>query len=133
MFPVTAPPLVAGGNVSPCRFVKISTTAGQGVQAAAGTDLLVGISIEETRYPPNSPADDGLVAIANENLPYLGPGQVTNLIINATLTAGVVVTADASGKGIAPAAGDYVGAILLQGGVAGDKVMAYILPPGIKN
>lgn len=132
MYPITAPQLVATGNVSPCRFVKFATTGSEGTQASAATDLLAGISWEETRYPPNSPADDGYVAIADENLPYHSAGMVCNLVISATLTAGTLVTSDSAGKGAAPSSGNYVGAVLLQGGDADDKVMAYVLPPGIK-
>lgn len=138
MFPSTQPNFVANGNVSPCRFITpvvSSTGGGKAVQASAATQLLIGVSYEETRYPPGSPADDGYMAIATENLPYHGPGQICNLQLgdDTVVSAHMVLTADAEGKGTlldtTLDTKSYAGAIALQPGVDNDKIMVWVLFP----
>lgn len=137
MNPLTHISLVANGNVSPARFIApvVSSTGGaKGVQASDPTVLILGVSYNETRFPPNSPADDGYCAIAGENLPYHGPGEICGLILGGTVSsANVPLTTDSAGKGVTvdttAATLIWVGAISLQAGVSGDEVMVYVLSP----
>lgn len=137
MGPQTWPAYTANGNVSPCRFITPVVSASGGslaVQASAANQLLVGVSWEGTRYPPNGPADDGLVAIAGEPLSAYSPGEQCNLTLGATVTnANSLLTSDSAGKGIVvddtSDAKIFVGALALQPGVANDKVWVQVLHP----
>ena len=121
-------PVVANGNVSPRRFIVGVTGAGNGqraVQATGSTACYLGISSDWLRYPPNSPQDDGYIAVAGENLAYAGPGMTTNLDIGATdiTNCGLPVKSDASGKGVVTTTDkDAAGAIARQAGVSGDII-----------
>jgi hypothetical protein len=127
----TQPPLVSGGNVSPKRFITLSTTAGKtGVQASAASQLLIGVSEAWTRYVPNSPADDGYHAIAGEGIGYRGPLQIATLTLGGSVTnPRTPLTADADGKGVAASTGNYVGAIALELGSSGEDIDVYVVPP----
>lgn len=137
MYGMTQPPLLANGNIAPSRFVTTVTGAGNGgkaVQASASTAIIIGVSEAWTRFPPGSPSDDGFIAIADESLAYRGPGSICKLELGGTVSdAGVLLTTDADGKGIAQAPADgvtaYYGAMALETGVSGDKVRVVVLAP----
>lgn len=126
---------VANGNISPRRF--LTTVSGAAnilrvVQASAATNMLVGISQNVTRNVPGSPGDDGYVAIAGETVPYHGPGERCLLDIGGTVdNAGVPLTSDGSGKGVATAPADgstrTYGALALESGVNGDTIEVVVL------
>lgn len=131
-------PVVANGNVSPRRFIVGVTGAGNGqraVQATGSTACYLGISSDWLRYPPNSPQDDGYIAVAGENLAYAGPGMTTNLDIGATdiTNCGLPVKSDASGKGtpmlVAGTTAEWVGALPWRTGVAGEVIPVLVLSP----
>lgn len=127
----TQPPMTAGGNVAPKRFITPSTTAGKtAVQASAASQLLIGVSEMWTRYPPGSPSDDGYVAVSTEPLPYRGPLQIASLTLGGTVSnPATPLTTDANGKGVAASTGNYVGALALELGVSGEDIDVYVLPP----
>lgn len=128
---------IANGNISPRRFLTTVTGNGNAdkvVQASASTAILVGVSFDATRYPPGSPADDGYLAIAGEQCPAHTAGHICNLDIGGTVSnAGVLLTSDANGKGIAQAPADgttcYYGAMARQTGVSGDTIKVVVLAP----
>lgn len=136
MFPLTVPQWIAAGNINPCRFIAPSGANFTAGQASASSCIPVGVSFEETRYPPGLTSDDGLVAIAGESIPYYPPLSVGHLMVGVGgATFASLLVSDASGKGvIAPTgAGNttnvWIGAISLGNGVANDKVPVWVLPP----
>lgn len=141
MYAFTMPPFTANGNVSPARFIAPVTSSTGGslaVQASDPTEPIIGISYNETRFPPNGPADDGYCAIAGEPLPYHGPLQICGLILGDTVTdANTPLTTDSNGKGVPVDTTDttivWVGAFALQPGVADDEIMVYTLSPWFMN
>ncbi len=116
----------AGGNISPCRFVKRSASSGESIitQCTATTDQPWGISQQGTRRLALSGWDDGYAAVSGDDINVYGPGDDECMLeISATVTSGQNLESDADGKG-QPATGDKdkVGAIALDSGVAGDKI-----------
>lgn len=132
MFPITNIHFAANGNVRPCRFVA-PAGGSLGVEASDPTLPILGLSYEETRYPPNSPADDGFVAIAGEPLPLLGPGQVGNVVLGDTVAANDPCTTDNQGRAIpvdtTATTKIWVAGFALVAGVVGDKVPFYVTSP----
>lgn len=131
-------PLVANGNVPPRRFIIGVTGAGNGqraVIAGGSTACYFGISSDFTRYPPGSPSDDGYQAIAGENLAYAGPGQITNVDIGSTdiTNCGLPIKSDSSGKATpmltTGTTAEWVGALPMRTGVAGEVIPALVLSP----
>lgn len=131
------PTYTATGNVSPSRFVTLSTTLSKKcTQASASTTQpLIGISGKNTRYPPGSPADDGFHAVAGETVTIHGFGQACSLKLGSTAVTdlSVPLVTDGSGQGVpqAPVAGTvaYYGALPLTLGSASDTITVLVLPP----
>lgn len=113
----------ASGNISPSRFVKLTTTAdGEVTQAGAG-EQIYGISQKTTRRTPYGALDDGYAAIAGENVGVHGIGEECLLEAGGTVAPGDRLKSDASGKGVATTTNlDEWGAICLQAGTAGKLV-----------
>lgn len=132
---VSTPNLTAGGNISPARFITLDTSTFQyALQASAATQFLVGVSANQTRYAPGSPADDGYCAIAGESLRYHAAGQIGWLKLGGTVSnPRVLITTDSSGQGVATAPSDgttvYYGAMALRAGVSGEFIPVWVLSP----
>lgn len=114
---------IAGGNVSPCRFVKLDSTVGRAVHAGAN-EAIFGISQPSTRRLALSGWDDGYAAIAGENLNIIGPGDDEALLeIAETVTVGDYLQATTDGKGaVANTDKDHVGAQALESGTSGQLI-----------
>lgn len=115
---------IAGGNIAPSRFVKLSTTAeGQALQCGAG-EAIFGISQASTRRAALTGWDDGFAAIAGENINIIGPGDDEGLLeLGGTVTVGDYIKSDASGKGVnAGTDKDKAGAQALQSGTSGKLI-----------
>jgi hypothetical protein len=124
----------AGGNISPCRFVKQSTTADNTVLQAGAGETVYGISQAGVRRTPYSSLDDGYAAIAGEDLEVFGVGEVCNLELGGTVTRGDRVKSDANGKGVTSATnGDEYGAIALVSGVSGDLIQVELKPTSMRG
>jgi hypothetical protein len=106
---------VAGGNISPCRFIKLGSGPGIVVQATAG-DPIYGISGSGTHTAALAGLDDGYCAVSGENCPhYSDPGTICLLEAGASFSEGALLKSDANGKGIAVAStGDAYGAVALD-------------------
>lgn len=114
---------IAGGNVTPARFVKLDSTVGRVVECGAGEDMF-GISQPSTRRLALSGWDDGFAAVAGENLNIIGPGDDEALLeLGGTVTHGQNIKSGAAGVGVAATTDkDKVGAIALQSGVSGELI-----------
>lgn len=122
---------VAGGDIRPSRFVNLDATAeGVVLEADAGEDIY-GISHEGTHRPPYASLDDGLVAIAGENVRVYEDGEICFLEIG---TGGCTVNgrlkADADGKGVTASTTEKIGAIALETCAALQLAKVRVLPPG---
>lgn len=103
----------AGAAVSKRRIVKMGAADGAVIQAAAGTDLLIGVSLD-------------LDAASGERVDTVIANGIVEVDAAGTITRGQGVTADADGKAVAAAAGDYAIGDAEVSAVAGD-VMTVIL------
>lgn len=129
------PNFIANGNITPSSFVKIDATQAMPsvIQAAANTDILIGVSKESTDQTP-IPQLTGTqyAAIATENCKVYQCSQSCMLTIGSGgCTAGDFLTSDGSGNGIttAPGAGKRVGAIALMTALAGSLCRVRVTDP----
>ncbi len=125
-FFATLPGFTAAGDIYGARFV-VGSGVRTVVQAANATTRLWGVVKDFTRYAPGSPADDGKHAVSGESVSLIPPGAIAALILGSGgATAHNSLVSDTAGKGIVAATTgtvlEYVGAIALQTGVAGDKI-----------
>lgn len=108
----------AGGAVSAFRIVKMGSNDGEVVQAAAATDLLMGVC--------------GAIAPASGERVDIYKDGVYPVEFGGTVTRGQPVTADASGKAVvaAPSAGSNVRIIGFAevSAVSGDVADVWIAP-----
>jgi hypothetical protein len=113
-------PFPAGGAIGIYRAVKIG--AGEVVtQAAAGTDLVIGVCQEEITA---GDATSGRVA----NVQMLG---ISRCIAGAAIAIGVTVMTDATGRVItATATNRPVGMAMQAASAAGDHVDVFLTPTG---
>lgn len=98
------------------RIVKPGASGGA-VKATAATDLLLGTSATQEDCPTG-----GLLNMA------LGP--LPKVVLGGTVGAGVAITSNAAGKGVAAAAGNRIIGFAEIAGVA-DDVITYIRAPGV--
>jgi len=130
--PNTPPRLVAGGDVYPCRFVKMSTAADdRGLQATAN-DAPIGISYDGGKHAPLSDlVTDNPHAEAGDPIGLYGEGDQCLLELGGTVVRGGRLKSDANGKGVAVATTgttiQQYGAIALESGVSGEKARVFIL------
>ena len=92
---------VAGGNISPSRFLIRSTTEdNKYLQASSTSVAIAGISQPGTRNTPYSSLDDGYAAIAGENLHVFQAGKDNEapLEYGRTVAAGALLSTDSSGR-----------------------------------
>lgn len=111
---------VAGGAVADRRFVKPHSTAGQIVQAAAATDLIIGVSCQPGGAASGAPCDFHITGLVEVDC-------------GGTVGEGAPVTADSNGKAVAAApstgANARVAGIAYDAGVSGD-IIRVLLGPG---
>ena len=112
-------PYTAGGTIAARRIVKFGSADGVVVQAAAATDLLIGVSTD-------------LGSASGERQDVFMAGNIVEVDFGGTITRGSPVTADASGKAVAaaPATGANVNCIGFAevSGVSGDVGTVIIQP-----
>lgn len=124
--------LTATGNVSPCRFVKLGVAADETGTAAGANEAVIGISGDGSRNAPGTAGDDGFIAVAGETIPVFGPGRKCLLELGGTVTRGDRLKSGAAGVGVAAATTGTTrqecGAVALQSGVSGQKVLVVIIP-----
>lgn len=123
----TAPALVAGGDIRPSRFIKISTAANQTALESDAGELSVGVSGEGTQDAPQS-GSDGDAAEAGDHFMYHPIGDEALIETGSGgCGAGAHLTPDADGKAVIATQGDYVGALALEAASAGEKVRALLI------
>lgn len=98
--PFANPPMAAGGDIRPCRFVKISTAADNTYLEADANEEVYAISTNATQDAP-IPNADGDAAEAGDQVHVNPPGSVCDLEIGSGgVTRGAWIKSDADGKGV---------------------------------
>jgi hypothetical protein len=119
--------MIAGGDIRPCRFVKVSTAANHTLLEADAGELPIGIAGQAAKEAPQD-GSDTKAAEANDHVEWFGIGEVALLELGSGgCTAGAVLKSDADGKGVAASAGDKFGAISAEAGSAGELVEVQII------
>lgn len=117
---------IAGGDIRPARFVKLSAAADFTVLEADANERTYGIGVDAAQDAP-IPGASVNAAEAGDSIPVYGPGDECTLELG---TGGVVrggmLISDADGKGVAAAATgtvvQWVGAEAFESGAAGEKI-----------
>lgn len=126
---------VAGGNITPSRFVAQNTSYDSTVDnASSANQRCLGVSQTGTRKAPGTGADDGYAAIAGEPVQVYLPGDIAPLQIGSGgVTRGQLIKTDASGNGVAAATTgqtlQWVHAQALESGASGEIINVLVLPP----
>lgn len=107
---------VAGAAIEPYRIVKFSDADGKFVQAAAATDLLVGVS-------------ESLAAAQDERVDVCRVG-IAAVRYGGTVVRGQKLTSDADGKAVAAKDGEQVIGTAEVSGVEDDIGSVLIAPAG---
>lgn len=98
--PFESIPMIAGGDIRPSRFVKISTAADNTVLEADANEKCFGIATEATQDAPLAGAD-GDAAEATDQVMIHPPGSMCQLTIgSAGVTRGDRIKSDSDGKGV---------------------------------
>jgi len=118
------PELVASGNISPFRFVKISG-AFQGAQCAAEGDYPVGVS-DGSIFLPTIMNASNLHASSGRTITLQPSNTVQIELGTGGCTAGQYLESDADGKAVAASGAAAVSAyIALESGSVGEIVRAF--------
>lgn len=118
------PGWVAGGDIRPSRFVKVSTAADHTVLEADANEAVIGISHESTQDAPISGASAN-AAESGDQLTVYGIGRSCLLKIGSGgCTRGDELKSDADGQGVTRATTgttlQHVGAIALESASEGE-------------
>jgi hypothetical protein len=125
--PNTPPNFRAGGNIRPARFVQPDVSADNTVTEAGDNTKIIGISRDQTKYPPLDDLVTGTnyAAIIGDNISIIGDGEVGLVEYGGTVVRGDFLKSDNVGRGVSIAvAGTTLqryGAIALQSGDTGYK------------
>lgn len=113
----------AGGGIAAYRFVKPTAVAGQVIQAASPTDVILGVST--------------IVGAATAEHVDVVLGGIAEVELGGTVAAGAFLTSDGSGKAVtaAPAAGVNMryGAMALYPGANGDIAQVYVTQGSVQG
>lgn len=126
---------VAGGNITPSRFVAQNTSYDSTVDnASVAGQRCLGVSQVGTRKAPGTGADDGYAAIAGEPVQVFLPGDVAPIMCGSGgVTRGQLIKTDANGKAVAASITgqslQWVHAQALESGADGEIVNFLVLPP----
>ena len=129
--PRPQPQLIAGGNILPGRFVKLSTAADfTGLQATANAAIL-GVAGLGANYPPLSDlVGTNYHAQAGDPIDLKGDGEVVQVIAGDTISPGDRLKSDGNGAAVPIASTgttiQHYGAVALQEAVAGDFVWVQV-------
>jgi hypothetical protein len=126
---IGAPSYVAGGNISPSRFVVMSGEFTVTQADATPGEPPIGISSEATMFAPNTPFDNGYAAISGySNFRVYQLGDVCYINAGNTITGGDYLKPDANGRGIPATAGTYYGAVALETATAsGQEIRCVVI------
>jgi hypothetical protein len=102
--PNTPPNLIARGNISASRFVKLDTATNFGVVQATANSKNIGVIYEGTNQAPLSDiVTTDYAAKSGQEIRLYGDGDVCSVIAGAAVTAGDLVKSDANGYAVTTA------------------------------
>lgn len=118
--------LVAKGNISPCRFIKLGSADYGALQCVAG-DLAFGVSREFVVDVPYVGGSAGVAGRSGIPLQFAALGEVCELEVGEAVSVGDELKPDANGRGVIATTGEVYSAVVLQGqAVSGDRAVVFI-------
>ena len=131
--PNTPVHLKAGGDIYPCRFVMLDTSADHtGLQATAN-GVIIGVAQEGSNYPPlNDLVTTHKAATSGEYFRLYGDGDQCLVEAGEAFDRGTRLKADANGKAVAilttGTTRQNIGAVALaSAAAAGEKIPVQVL------
>jgi len=118
---------VAGADIEPSRFVKIS--AAHTVVKAGADEAVYGVSHEGTREAP-IPGVSPLTASTGEPVLVYGPGENCEVDCGAAVAAGAFVKSNAAAKAVTAGDGDEYYAQAVSATTAADQKLKITLVRG---
>lgn len=100
---------VAGGTVNECRIVKWGASDREAIQATAASEKFAGVA----------GLPKGTTAVAGDSMDVIKSG-VADVTYGGTVAAGDFLTADAQGRAVVAAVGDFIIGVAQVSGVVGD-------------
>jgi hypothetical protein len=116
---------VSSGSIYPSRLVAGVSSAPFYVEQSTASKRHIGVSQKGTYYAPGTAADSGYAGVDGKEVRVHQEGEEALLKLGGTVAAFDLLTADASGQGVAISAStalQYVGAIALQDGADGEFI-----------
>lgn len=117
-------PMLAGGAITPNRLVKMGSADQTVVLAAAATDKIIGVSVQNISYASGAVCD-------------VVDGGEYEVVAGGTITRGDPITSDSAGAGVtaAPAGGtnNYIIGRALDSAVAGDLFTVQVQPQSFQG
>ena len=121
----SSPSYNAGGDISPSRFVKLSTTADNTVIQAVADDEAIGVSHQGSLDAP-IPGVTPLAARENQPCQVFGADEPCEIEAGGAIASGDKLKPDADGKAVVAGAGDAYSAIARSAAAAGESVAATV-------
>lgn len=121
----SAPSFIAGGNVSPSRFVKGEAGESNTILQAGLNERAIGISHESTLEAP-IPGASAFTATEGLIVQVYGLGEVCEVLGAATIAAFDYLKPDANGSAVVAGPGDAYSAVALVDAASGEKVKVVI-------
>lgn len=115
----------ASGDIRPMRFVKMS--GDNTVAESDANEFSIGIALPQSAAfnSANAAVDDGQIAVVTA-------GQIAQLKLGGSVSAGGLIKSDADGQGVAIATSgttaQMVGAVAINGGASGEQIDVMVLP-----
>lgn len=95
------PQLIAGGNISPSTFVKVSTAANKTCLQAGANERVVGVSQVGVKDPPGVSGASAYAAVAGDTVQLFGKDDICPVLVGSGgVTRGANVKSDASGAAV---------------------------------
>ena len=127
-----SPQLVAGGNISPSVFVKVSASADNTGLAASNGDRPIGISQVGPAQPPGVTGSDSFAAHAGEEFQLFGIGDICLLKAGSAVcwtSNDLLMPSAANDGGTTASSGNWAGAIALSTQAANTYGRVQVLSP----
>lgn len=125
------PSLIAGGDISPCRFVVPGAVAYTVVQATVLGQAAIGFSREFVYEAPTVNASL-LAASAGRVVNVTRPSEVGEVEVGAAVLAWAYLRPDANGRAVTATAGQVYSAIALEAqATANNRVLAMPVERGM--
>lgn len=122
----SAPSFIAGGNISPSRFVKGESGESNTILQAGAGERAIGVSHESTLEAP-IPSASAYAATDTLTVQVYGLGEVCEITAGGSIAAFAPLKPDANGKAVTAAIGEPYSAIALVDAADGEKVKSIVV------